>query len=537
MDDFINFENLTESIRTNVSNLQNKIDKKDIHSSTYSILSELDSANTISTLSSQLKGEIIDSEFEFSGRQIFHEKNTKSHSVTQDIIDKTSILEKIDKKIKTTHYSNEVKNLPRHACSYCGISDETSVVKCAVCSKWFCNGRGITSSAHIITHLICSKHKRVSLHSSGPVGNEVLECYNCGRKNAFLLGFVRAKTESIIVLLCREPCLNTTFVDDLNWDLNKWQPLIKDRMFLEWLVKEPTKKQVLKAKELSSRDLIKIEELWLSEPDATPEHLKDSEFNSESVAVLIIYEDAHQYRKIYNSLLKLEADYDKNLKDSQTQSGIHVRWDLGLNKQRQVFFSLPRYSETGYKVKNGNELKLILKKKNDTNWESRGQVLMISETEIQLELECSLKDEDVPIKQTIGFEIEFLWKSTTFDRCRTALDTFCVDDRCITTFLYHRLLGHNIAPDNFIRKIINDDSNVPGLPELNHSQIAAVQYILKNPLSLIQGPPGTGKTVTSAAIVYNLSKTASGQVLVVAPSNIAVDQLCYRIHQTGLKVP
>ena len=55
-------------------------------------------------------------------------------------------------------------------------------------------------------------------------------------------------------------------------------------------------------------------------------------------------------------------------------------------------------------------------------------------------------------------------------------------------------------------------------------------------LSLIQGPPGTGKTVTSAAIVYHLARLGSGQVLVVAPSNIAVDQLAEKIHQTGLKV-
>ncbi|KAJ1460763.1 AAA domain-containing protein [Pelagophyceae sp. CCMP2097] len=88
-------------------------------------------------------------------------------------------------------------------------------------------------------------------------------------------------------------------------------------------------------------------------------------------------------------------------------------------------------------------------------------------------------------------------------------------------------------------------------PELNHSQLAAVKAVLAQPLSLIQGPPGTGKTVTSAAIVYHLAKNGQGQVsvascvpadaaptqvLVVAPSNIAVDQLTEKIHATGLKV-
>lgn len=76
----------------------------------------------------------------------------------------------------------------------------------------------------------------------------------------------------------------------------------------------------------------------------------------------------------------------------------------------------------------------------------------------------------------------------------------------------------------------------PNLPDLNHSQVYAVKSVLQKPLSLIQGPPGTGKTVTSASIVYHLSKMNPGQVLVCAPSNVAVDQLTEKIHLTGLKV-
>jgi superfamily I DNA and/or RNA helicase len=64
----------------------------------------------------------------------------------------------------------------------------------------------------------------------------------------------------------------------------------------------------------------------------------------------------------------------------------------------------------------------------------------------------------------------------------------------------------------------------------------AVKSVLQKPISLIQGPPGAGKTVTSAAIVYHLAKMNPGQVLVCAPSNVAVDQLTEKIHATGLKV-
>ncbi len=36
------------------------------------------------------------------------------------------------------------KDLPNHSCSYCGIHDINSVVKCNAknCAKWFCNCKG-----------------------------------------------------------------------------------------------------------------------------------------------------------------------------------------------------------------------------------------------------------------------------------------------------------------------------------------------------------------------------------------------------------
>ena len=46
----------------------------------------------------------------------------------------------------------------------------------------------------------------------------------------------------------------------------------------------------------------------------------------------------------------------------------------------------------------------------------------------------------------------------------------------------------------------------------------------------------TGKTVTSATLVYHLTKQNMGQVLVTAPSNVAVDQLTEKIAATGLRV-
>ncbi|KAJ1969524.1 ATP-dependent RNA helicase, partial [Dimargaris verticillata] len=118
---------------------------------------------------------------------------------------------------------------------------------------------------------------------------------------------------------------------------------------------------------------------------------------------------------------------------------------------------------------------------------------------------------------------------------QAALKKFALDETAVSGYIYHKLLGHEVEPQR-LNPPMPDRFSAPGLPELNHSQVFAVKSVLTQPLSLIQGPPGTGKTVTSATVVYHLAKMASGQVLVCAPSNVAVDQLTDKIHQTGLKV-
>jgi len=95
---------------------------------------------------------------------------------------------------------------PAHACRYCGQHDPAAVVLCNQCRRWFCNGRGQTACSHIVHHLVKARHKQVTLHRDGPLGETLLECYQCGARNVFLLGFIPAKAESVVVLLCRQPC-------------------------------------------------------------------------------------------------------------------------------------------------------------------------------------------------------------------------------------------------------------------------------------------------------------------------------------------
>lgn len=52
-------------------------------------------------------------------------------------------------------------------------------------------------------------------------------------------------------------------------------------------------------------------------PTATLEDLEKPGVDEEPQHVLLRYEDAYQYQNIFGPLVKLEADYDKKLKESQ----------------------------------------------------------------------------------------------------------------------------------------------------------------------------------------------------------------------------
>ncbi|WVQ95569.1 hypothetical protein IAU59_002666 [Kwoniella sp. CBS 9459] len=441
-----------------------------------------------------------------------------------------------------------------HACSYCGIHNPQCVVKCLHCNKWFCNSRGNTSASHIVNHLVKAKHKEVILHKESALGETIPECYNCGSKNVFMLGFIPAKSDTVVVLLCRQPCAALTNSRDINWDTSQWSAIIDDRQFLSWLVKVPSEAEQLRARQISLAQIAKLEELWRDNPEARLEDAEAQSGEEEMQPILLRYEDAYQYQNIFGPLVKIEADYDKRMKESQTENDIIIRWDMGLNQKRLAWFCMPKLESGEVRLAVGDELRVkfvgatsgvgggikgMQALKNwgggDGTWEGIGSVIKIPNNvsdEICLELR---RNDGVPTDCTHGFSVDFVWKATSFDRMQAAMKTFAIDEKSVSGYIYHKLLGHELEPQ-VLRTQMPKRFSAPNLPELNHSQMAAVKAVLQKPLSLIQGPPGTGKTVTSASIVYHLAKMNPGQVLVCAPSNVAVDHLCEKIHQTGLKV-
>lgn len=433
------------------------------------------------------------------------------------------------------NFDDGLQDFPEHSCSYCGIHNPSAVVKCNIpsCQKWFCNGKlGLNSCSHIVNHLVRARHKEISLHKDSSLGENILECYNCRCRNIFVLGFIPAKSGAVVVILCRDPCATQGDLKEREWNVSQWQPLIQDRSFLTWLVNTPTQNELSRARQVTSSQINKLEELWKQNPEANLETLSTPGFDDEPNPVLPKYDDAYHYQSIFGPLVKLEAEYDKKMKESQTQDSIIVRWDMSLNKKPLAWFSFPR-SDTDLRLVPGDELRLKRVAIGSKQiWESRGHVIKVNGDEIALEIRGG---NSPPTDVKHGYSVDFVWKSTSFDRMQNAMKTFARDESALSNYLYQKLLGHD-TPDEKLKSTDNIRTDIPNLPELNPSQSDAVKSVLSSPLSLIQGPPGTGKTVTSAAIVYNLVKQGSKQVIVCAPSNVAVDHLTDHIHRTGLTV-
>ena len=388
-------------------------------------------------------------------------------------------------------------------------------------------------------HLVRARHKEVQLHAESQLGDTVLECYNCGTKNPFSLGFIPAKSDTVVVLLCRQPCAAATSNKDMHWDTSRWQPLIEEKAFLSWLVEPPSDEDQLRARQLTPSTLTGLEEMWKISPSVNAiQFQSEPKIEEDPEPVSLRYTDSYNYQNIFGPLVKMESDYDRKLKEAQSEDDLTVSWELGMSNKLHVSFNLRKIESGDVKLAVGDEMRLRYSGELHAPWEGVGYVLKIPNNqsdEVKVELRRSGNDKHVPQGITNNFSADYVWKATSYDRMQLAMKTFAVDEMSVSGFIFHTLLGHDVQLQP-MKANMPKKWSVPGLPELNPSQVGAIRSVLQKPLSLIQGPPGTGKTVTSATIIYHLAKINTGPVLVCAPSNVAVDQLCERVHRTGLKV-
>ncbi|MDF2432006.1 MAG: hypothetical protein JWP44_1637 [Mucilaginibacter sp.] len=126
--------------------------------------------------------------------------------------------------------------------------------------------------------------------------------------------------------------------------------------------------------------------------------------------------------------------------------------------------------------------------------------------------------------------IELLFDNNSYDEMQNAIKQASAlrekpDGRLVKVLIGEKEAAFNDQPVSF------------SSAELNLSQRSAVQKIISaQDVAVIHGPPGTGKTTTLVAAIKTLIVQNKEQILVVAPSNTAVDLLSEKLSSEGLNV-
>lgn len=197
--------------------------------------------------------------------------------------------------------------------------------------------------------MVKGRHKEFILHPESEHGETILECYVCGNKNCFLLGFVPIKNseDSQVIIICRGNCLNLREFNDLLWEIDEFTPLIEEKMIVNWLVRAPEEQDLQRARHVSMDQIVALEELRIREPDAQLEDIAKKRFRERLSDVKIFYISGDEYVKTFIPLIDKEAEYDKLLKESQTQNDVTVRWEISLKHKNLAYFMFSSKEDFG----------------------------------------------------------------------------------------------------------------------------------------------------------------------------------------------
>lgn len=147
-------------------------------------------------------------------------------------------------------------------------------------------------------------------------------------------------------------------------------------------------------------------------------------------------------------------------------------------------------------------------------------------------LKIALRTDELPEWAGNGkIGIDLLFDDNSYDEMQSALkvaDARSENDK--ENHLISVLTGKTQPTFNTVLKPVAN-------PSLNTKQLDAVNRILAaNELAIVHGPPGTGKTTTLVQAIKTLIQKDQKQVLVVAPSNTAVDLLSEKLADEKLNV-
>ncbi|MDI9871509.1 AAA domain-containing protein [Flectobacillus roseus] len=149
-------------------------------------------------------------------------------------------------------------------------------------------------------------------------------------------------------------------------------------------------------------------------------------------------------------------------------------------------------------------------------------------------LKLSLKTDELPDWSRDGkLGVDVLFDENSYDEMFAALKVAQVhlnDSNSPKAHLIKVLTGQT-------KPTFDEYIQAKSSPKLNEFQNKALTKILQaQDLAIVHGPPGTGKTTTLVEAIQQLAQKDQAPILVVAPSNAAVDLLSEKLSLAGLNV-
>ena len=241
-------------------------------------------------------------------------------------------------------------------------------------------------------------------------------------------------------------------------------------------------------------------------------------------------------------VLKQEWQEDKKNFDEQVQrSTVQERrtngysWypvairdtELGKGDYLTVQFERTTHTELSHQFRFGGSASLFSQHQPDTN-RLEGIITNVSGNTLKI----NFRTEELPDWADDGkLGIDLAFDDNSYEEMRKALQ---LADALKEKREEGRLIRVLTGGETPARK-----QSSPALPltGLNESQQAAIRNILEaEDLTIVHGPPGTGKTTTLIQAIKALCSEEKGPLLVVAPSNAAVDLLSEKAADAGLSV-
>ena len=443
--------------------------------------------------------------------------------------------------------SVSLNNLHKSTCTYCLNSNPKTLSQCYECKQYFCNSVMPEFGSHLIIHLVRAKHKTIKLHKESALGDIILECFFCGRRNIFALGFApyRANKTNELIICCRKfNCSSSETISTHELNPQEWEPLIKEKRIVDFILSSQPVEEMSLFSSPPIKAIYEFETAAQSGKKVSMREVLSAKVKSVKLPhVQLQWSNIHHYCRTFTELIEVEIAEDQKIYEKLVFEKTEISWESFESKLKKGSFVLPVNEEINISSLKGQELMLI-----DCKTKDEVAVLTVLNIMGVDRVVAVVKTEHQKLSNACPYDVKMLFKPMSFMRMIDGLNSLLTKaQKVIDQRIFQILLGNVYAIKNTIKEGVYFNpsvlTNIPGIPQLNQSQIQAVGKAVTNNFTLLQGPPGTGKSVTCSAIVYYFTKVAKkGQtgakdkILVCAPSNIAVDHLTDYISKTGVKV-